>query len=177
MKTKTNTNTAQALPALSALLVRITDSTGLQFLARTYVLEQEQGDGFRLFVAFWNSVDRDTGLGLILSALVDDGFAVVTQSSNLLDLSEVELILAPTVLEEGILTDQARKFDASGYQVGEGAEIEVGTFPNGLRWVRIGRTLHQWDECVLDANKGTLRHLPSGNSWAWRHQAPPWVCV
>jgi len=175
---KTNTNTAQALPALSALLVRITDSTGLHFLARTYVLEpQGQGDEVRLFVAFWNSVDRDTGLGLILSALVDDGYEVVTQSSNLLDLSEVELILAPAALEEGILTSQAREFDACGYQIAWSTEIEVGTFPNGLRWVRIGNTMHQGDECALDANKGTLKHLPSGKSWTWRDQARPWVCV
>lgn len=172
MITETTTTPAQNLPNVSTLLARITDATGPQYLAEGFDLQPYSGDltrgEYRLWVDFWSAEERDLGLMLLLSALSLDWYEVQTQSSNLLRLSEVELILVPVERTENLLTEDARSFDRDGMQIcGGGIEIELRQDPDGAQWVRIDGTLHDADECIVNVTNRTVDHLPSGTLFRW----------
>lgn len=165
---------SKALPNVCALLARISDPVdhGGQFFAEEWSVNLHGPDPtrgeFRLWVAFWNSTDRDTGLMLLLSALSSDWYEVQTQSSNLLRLSEIELILVPVERTENLLTEDARSYDRDGMQIAAGGiEIELRQDPDGAQWVRIDGTLHSADECIVNVTNRTVDHLPSGTLFRW----------
>lgn len=174
MNTETTTTPAQSLPNVSALLARISDPTDPrgQFFAegfdlQPYGIDLTRGE-FRLWVNFWNTTDRDTGLMLLLSALSSDWYEVQMQSSNLLRLSEIELILVPVERSENLLTEDARQFDGDGSLIcGGGIEIELRQDADGMQWVRIGSTLHDAEECLVNLTSHKVDHLPSGHQFRW----------
>ena len=172
MNIETTTTPAENLPNVSALLARITDATGPQFLAEGYDLQPYGIDPtrgeYRLWIDFWSAEERDLGLMLLLSALSLDWYEVQTQSSNLLRVSEIELLLVPVEREENLLTEDARQFDRDGALIcGGGIEIELRQDPDGAQWVRIGSTVHDADECIVNATSRIVDHLPSGHQFRW----------
>jgi hypothetical protein len=174
MTTEIATTPAQNLPNVSALLSRISDPTDPrgQFLAEgfdlaPYSVDPTRGE-FRLWVNFWNTTDRDTGLMLLLSALSSDWYEVQMQSSNLLRVSEIELILVPVEREDNLLTEDARQYDRDGMQIAAGGiEIELRQDPDGMQWVRIGSTVHDAEECLVNVTSHKVDHLPSGHQFRW----------
>ena len=93
-------STATYLTNTTSLLNRITNATGEQFLAQGFDLTLLSHDPecpqMRLWVDFWSAEERDLGLDLLLSALSADGYEVLTQASNLLRVSEIELVIQPS---------------------------------------------------------------------------------
>jgi hypothetical protein len=156
----------------NSLLSRITDATGPQFLAEWHRVTSTAVDPTRpeylVTVRFWKPSDRDLGLDLLLTAVTSDGFAVASQSSNLLDLCEVELTLIQNEMEEVSLSQCARLYSRDGYLIAGDIEVVDRTEDDGGKWFRVNCTLHEASDCeLIEDGQGWQLTLPCGEYLVW----------
>jgi hypothetical protein len=158
----------------TASLERMSNPEGAlsQYFAERYSIENTGPHSarpeYRLKVNFWNPADRDRGLAELLTAITSDGFAVANQSSNLLDLCEVELTLIQNEMEEVSLSQCARLYSRDGYLIAGGIEVFDRTEEDGGKWFRINCTLHEAGDCeLIDDGQGGQLTLPCGEYLVW----------